>query len=97
METLTHFSHDQRAYLLYQERISAIREQATWQNVLQRKDAQIFQFQDIVKDKNSQIQQKDLQIQQRDAQIQQRDAQIDQLDAKINQLKTLLMERQITI
>jgi len=67
METLTHFSHDQRAYLLYQERINAIREQATWQNALQRKDAQIFQFQNIVKDK--------------DVQIQQRDAQIDQLKA----------------
>jgi len=57
METLTHFSHDQRAYLLYQERINAVREQATWQNVLQRKDAQIFQFQDIVKDKDAEIDQ----------------------------------------
>ena len=36
METLNHFSNDQKAYLLYQERLEATRVASTWQSLLKQ-------------------------------------------------------------
>jgi len=41
METLNHFSNDQKAYLLYQDRLEATRVASTWQSLLKQKDSEI--------------------------------------------------------
>ena len=57
METLNHFSNDQKAYLLYQERLESKRVASTWQSLLKQKD--------------SEIQKRDSEIQRRDSEINQ--------------------------
>jgi len=41
MQTLQHFLKDQKAYLLYQERLEASRVESTWQSLIKEKNAQI--------------------------------------------------------
>ncbi|ETR65677.1 MAG: transcriptional regulator [Candidatus Magnetoglobus multicellularis str. Araruama] len=62
METLNHFSNDQKAYLLYQERLEATRVASTWQSLLKQKDTEI-------QIKDSEIQIKDTEIQMKDSEI----------------------------
>ena len=53
METLNHFSNDQKAYLLYQDRLEATRVASTWQSLLKQKESEM---QDVIKQKDSEIQ-----------------------------------------
>jgi len=76
METLNHFSNDQRAYLLYQERLESKRVASTWQSLLRQKD--------------SEIQRNISEIQKKDSEIQKRDSEIQRRDSEINQLKSLI-------
>jgi len=63
METLNHFSNDQKAYLLYQNRLEATRVASTWQNLLNQEKQKVSEMQAAVALKNSEIQMKDSEIQ----------------------------------
>ena len=93
METLIHFSDDQKAFLLYQERLNAIREQETWQHALQQTKLMITQKNEELSQKNEELFQKNEELIQRDAQISQRDEQISQFQAEVRDLKALLMKQ----
>ena len=56
MKTLKHFSDDQKAYLLYQERLNAVRLELTWQNEIKRARVDLQEAQAKLKEKEAQIQ-----------------------------------------
>jgi len=76
METLNHFSNDQKAYLLYQERLEATRVASTWQSLLKQE-----------KQKASEMQAALVQEKQKASEMQ---AAAEQKDSEIQNLKTLL-------
>jgi len=49
METLNHFSNDQKAYLLYQDRLEATRVASAWQSLLQQERQKVFEMQVEIK------------------------------------------------
>jgi len=57
METLKHFSNDQKAYLLYQERLESKRVASTWQSLLKQKDSEIQRNVFEIQKKDSEINQ----------------------------------------
>jgi predicted transposase/invertase (TIGR01784 family) len=79
METLNHFSNDQKAYLLYQDRLEATRVASTWQSLLKQE-----------KQKASEMQAAFIQEKQKASEMQ---AAAEQKDAEIQKLKTLLSKR----
>jgi len=83
METLNHFSNDQKAYLLYQDRLEATRVASTWQSLLKQKDSEIQM-------KNSEILMKDSEIQTKDSEIQTKDSEIQMKDSEIKKLRSLI-------
>jgi len=76
METLNHFSNDQKAYLLYQDRLEATRVASTWQRLLKQE-----------KQKTLEMQAAFVQEKQKVSEMQ---ATVEQKDSEIQKLKTLL-------
>ena len=56
METLNHFSNDQKAYLLYQDRLEATRVASTWQSLLKQEKQKVFEMQAAAEQKDAEIQ-----------------------------------------
>ena len=56
METLNHFSNDQKAYLLYQDRLEATRVASTWQSLLKQEKQKVFEMQAAAQQKDAEIQ-----------------------------------------
>ena len=87
METLNHFSNDQKAYLLYQDRLEATRVASTWQSLLKQEKQKVSEIQAAAQQKVFEIQaaaeQKVFEMQ----------AAAEQKDAEIQKLKTLLSKR----
>jgi predicted transposase/invertase (TIGR01784 family) len=93
METLNHFSNDQKAYLLYQDRLEATRVASTWQSLLKQEKQKVSEMQAAFiqeKQKAFEMQAAFIQEKQKSSEMQ---AAAEQKDAEIQKLKTLLSNR----
>jgi len=87
METLQHFSEDQKAYLNYLSRVDNERYKLSIHSTLVENKNKIQQ-------QNSQIQQQNSQIQQQNSQIQQQSSQIQQQNSQLQQLSLQMQEKE---
>jgi predicted transposase/invertase (TIGR01784 family) len=90
METLNHFSNDQKAYLLYQDRLEATRVASTWQSLLKQEKQKVSEMQAAFIQEKQKASEMQAAAEQKVFEMQ---AAAEQKDAEIQKLKKLLSNR----